>query len=223
MDTPNAVSPRPHRPVLAAIGGLLAAAGALFLPAIVSAVRGSSPDMSPEMDLFSDVLAVTLFGVAPLAFGLWLLYLGAPSLPGRMRAGAAALASARSWSAIVGRLAASSLGRALLMLVGVAIAALLMPAGTRGLPVFLALMIYSIKEPMQNAYRPRWWASTIKSVAGWFLLFMAAGAISEVDKMGDGTMIFLAPFMVFPALIALSALIRLVRWYRSRDATASLG
>jgi hypothetical protein len=214
-------APARTRPVVAAIGAALACIGAFLLPFVISAALGPTSDTTAGINAFAGVIVVGLGGVGPLALGLWLLYIGAPTLPAKLRASLASAGTRAFWRRVGTKLASSPLGRAALAFAAAGIGAMLLPARSGWFAVFVVLMIYSVADPAINALRPRWWIATAQSVVGWFVLFMMGGAFSEADRLGESAMVFLAPVMLYPIALGISGLIRLVRWSSGRVPAAS--
>jgi hypothetical protein len=212
---PGPAATRRARPVVATLGAILAAAGAFLLPFLVYAAKTTDTDSTPAIDFVSDIIVVW-FGLVPLGLGLWLLYIGAPALPSVLRARASSLATRDLWLRVGGWLLSSSIGRAVAATIVTVGAALMLPRGTRWLGAFAAITGYSVVDPVMNAFRPAWWLHTAQSVAGWVVLLIACGAISEIDKLGEGSMVFLAPVMLYPMALGLSGLVRLTRWLMDR-------
>src|SRR5262245_19197229 len=92
--TVAAPATRRSRPVMAAAGAAIAAAGGIFTIALI-ATAGES-DLSIGASAFASGVLILISG-SVLAGGLYLVYLGAPSLPGRLRAAGAASLSWECW------------------------------------------------------------------------------------------------------------------------------
>jgi hypothetical protein len=88
-------------------------------------------------------------------------------------------------------------------------------AGPIGLTAFFALTAYSILDPLVFAgQRGRWLGLAGRSIAGFVLLFVActpAGA-----ALGEGGMIFLFPFLVYPPALVVGGVLRLILNLRAR-------
>jgi hypothetical protein len=211
--TTVAPAARRTRPLVAALGAILAAGGAFILPFLVYAAKTTDTDSTAGIDFVSDIILVW-FGLVPLGLGLWLLYIGAPALAPALRARAAALASRDFWQRAWTWARSWSIGRTVLAAVVTIAAALVLPRGTRWLAAFAALMSYSVADPLLNAFRPRWWIHTAQSLAGWLVLFVMSAVLAEIDHAGEGGMLFIAPVMLYPAAIGLGGLLRFAQWLR---------
>lgn len=203
---------RRTRPLLAWVGAILALGGAFLLPFLVAAARTTDPSEIPGVDAVAGVIVVGMFGVAPLGLGLWLLYAGVPTLPARLRSAASKSATTGFWLAVWTWLIGSSLGRTTLGAMVVVAGAIVLPRGARWAGAFAAITAYSVLDPLVNAFRPRWWVHTVQSLAGWIVLFMFCGGISEADRLGEDAMVFLFPVMLYPGALGLSGVLRLMRW-----------
>jgi hypothetical protein len=74
----------------------------------------------------------------------------------------------------------------------------------------LALLIFSLIDPLMNVGRPSWWRGTFGSALGWFVLYIVlAPMIDVLSDDPDATIGFVLPFAAFPLMVALSGVLRL--------------
>jgi hypothetical protein len=88
---------------------------------------------------------------------------------------------------------------------------LILLAGDDGFQVALwALCLYPILDVPRILGCSSWWRGAILSFTGWFSLFVALPAtVSVVRPLDAGSLVFLLPFMMYPAALAISGLVRL--------------
>ena len=87
-------------------------------------------------------------------------------------------------------------------------------------PALLAMCIFSCASAWTSTLQQRWGLYAALSVLGWCALFLGLAATSEAiapGGFGEGAMVFLLPMQVFPALLIVSGIVRLVRGYRPRQ------
>ena len=86
----------------------------------------------------------------------------------------------------------------------------------------LALSVYSIVAPVSLLWTRRFWRSALASAGIWLLLFWALSAGSEAlnGPLRDDAMVFLLPFMIFPAALGI---VTIAHWVRRPAAPPSGG
>ena len=78
------------------------------------------------------------------------------------------------------------------------------------LVALVALCGFAVLDPVLNVTRRSWWGGALLSIIVWIVLLSAlAGAADSLQHLGDDTMIFLVPFMVYPVALGVSGLLRL--------------
>lgn len=98
---------------------------------------------------------------------------------------------------------------------GVAIALVTIPliaiTGEAGVFVALAaLCLYPILDVPRTLARPSWWRAAIVSAIVWVVVFVTVVGIADsVGHLGEGTLAFLLPFMLYPMALGLAGLVRL--------------
>jgi hypothetical protein len=176
------------------IGGLVCAAGVtlvvVFLPLMLT-IAGAA--------LFQDGVFAMAFvlaaGLVPVGIGAGLAHLGRPGFWRR------SVTAADVWR--------------MPGVAGVALALVTLPlifvAGRVAVFVVLAaLCLYPFLEVPRVLARPSWWRAAAVSVLVWIAVF--AGLVQAVDvlyRLGDDTMIFLVPFLLYPLVLVVSGLTKL--------------
>ena len=163
----------------------------------IRAFAGNLPDAGIGTGLFA-----AFFASAMLA-GAW--FLVRPDLRNLSKA------DLRRWALT------NPLGQAVLLYVAAALFMLPMPK-VAILPGFVAQCAYSVLAPATARKARSWWAHAALSVLGFVLLLGGLAGTAEAltpRGFGEGGMIFLLPMYVFPILLAVSGILRLVR--RSRE------
>jgi len=87
-------------------------------------------------------------------------------------------------------------------------------------PAVLAMCVFSVASAWTIASRRRWWLQALLAMFAFCLLFLALGATSEARVargFGEGAMLFLFPLQLFPVLLAISGIVRLVRGSREGE------
>ncbi|HEV7501995.1 MAG TPA: hypothetical protein VGQ33_18400 [Vicinamibacteria bacterium] len=163
-------------------------------------------------------LAVGLAAVGIGDRALFLRLLAAP--PTYARSAWRVVLEPRLWGR---RFLSTSVGRALLGLLIVAVGGVTAAGPHQGLRVAIAwfvLTAYSALDPIVVALRRGAWLAGIAfSVVGWIPLFVIGAATA--DGMGPDGMIFLLPMMVYPGAIGVSGIVRLIGLTRSRSERAA--
>jgi len=78
------------------------------------------------------------------------------------------------------------------------------------LVAFVALCGFAVLDPALNVTRSSWWWGALASVIVWIvLLSVLVGVADSLQNLGDDTMVFLLPFMVYPIALVVSGLLRL--------------
>lgn len=81
------------------------------------------------------------------------------------------------------------------------------------LPVFAVISAFAIVNPALIAARPHWWVNAVISVPCALLLLALLPATAEGvagKRLGESTMVLLAPVMFYPVALALSGIGRLL-------------
>jgi hypothetical protein len=77
----------------------------------------------------------------------------------------------------------------------------------------MALTIFSLVDPLPMATKPSWWRNAFVSGTVWFVLFLLTNATADiVSDQPDIVIGFILPLLAYPAAMAVSALIRMMRW-----------
>lgn len=158
-------------------------------------------------------------GVVPVGLGVVLVLIADRSLPARMAAGIRSLPPR-----VAHRLSPASLARAvahpfgllaLAWLVGILPVVVGGEAGALISAFGLAAM--GVAQPLLAAFGTRWWFHSALGLVGWAALFVTLGSLPQVEALHEGAMVYLLPFMVYPAALGVSGLLRLVLWLRARQ------
>lgn len=86
------------------------------------------------------------------------------------------------------------------------------------LPGLLAQCAYSVLAPLATMKARRWWAHALLAALGFVLLMVALAGTAEgltPRGFGEAGMVFLLPMYVFPIMLVLSGIVRLVRGPRT--------
>jgi hypothetical protein len=85
------------------------------------------------------------------------------------------------------------------------------------LVALVALCFYPFLDVPRILARPSWWRGAILSALVWFVVFTTlVGIVDSVHHIGDDTMVFLFPFLIYPLVLAVSGFVRLEGRYRGR-------
>jgi hypothetical protein len=172
----------------------------------VSEAKGQS-----AMDNFGAafVLAVLML---PLVLGAFLVHWGEPGIGRRfladLRGGASGLFSP---SGLL-RLTSTAPGHgAVTAAVSLPLMFVFRPAAW--LVALVALCVFAVVDPALNALRPSWWVGAVLSIGTWLILLSGlVGLADNLNRLRESTMVYLLPFMIYPAALLVSGLVRLVRW-----------
>jgi len=200
---------RPRRRWLAVVGLCLASLALLVEAVLVAFAISTARHDAGEAFAIAFFLFVGGFLVA---LGFWIAHVGDPGIGARfVRDIAGNLGTLRSPGAIAALLRTSG-GLALATAV-VAVPLMIVSRAGSGVVGMMAVTMFSVVDPLLNLFRRSWWWGAFVSAGTWFLLFVAFGAVANaMQPMGEGAMIFLLPMMVYPAALALSGVVRLVKW-----------
>jgi hypothetical protein len=81
------------------------------------------------------------------------------------------------------------------------------------LVALVALCVFAVVDPALNALRPSWWVGAVLSIGTWLILLSGlVGLADNLNRLRESTMVYLLPFMIYPAALLVSGLVRLVRW-----------
>ncbi len=81
-------------------------------------------------------------------------------------------------------------------------------------PAVLAVCVFSVTSTLTATLKRRWWVYALLAVLGWCLLFLGLAATSEAIAprgFGEAAMLFLLPMEIFPVLLVVSGIVRLMR------------
>ena len=82
---------------------------------------------------------------------------------------------------------------------------------TAPITAMFGLTVFSAVDPILVLMRNSWWLGAAMSAGTWMMLVLVLVITAQaMQPMGEGSLIFLLPMMVFGGALALSALIRLV-------------
>jgi hypothetical protein len=184
----------------------------------------------PDVGRILGYAMLLLLTWTPPALGLGLVRLGAPGIAARLlrgvgdaaegarrRVAGALTASARPGAvrSRLGRILRTSVG---LGLVTAAVSLVLMYAlqPAAAWIAFAAVTLYALTDAALNTWRRSWWLGAVMSVAVWLPVFgVLTEAADALNHLRESMMVFLLPFMLYPAALALSGLVRLgLRWSR---------
>jgi hypothetical protein len=88
--------------------------------------------------------------------------------------------------------------------------------------VVAALVAYPYLDTPRTLAGRSWWRAALVAVPMWVLVFaVLTGLVETVQPLGEGGMVYLAPFMLFPFALAIAALLRLAYWFDLRPAAAA--
>ena len=104
----------------------------------------------------------------------------------------------------------SPLRRMELALLIAALNFVLAPKQVRWPGILFGWLGYALADPLISSRQRGWWVNIIQSLVGFVVLALTAGFISEVDDLGEASMIFVMPLMVYPFALGASAIIRLL-------------
>ena len=210
----SAAPPVRRKPALVFAGfGLLV----VSLPIWLLVLFGLSKEMPTQKPI--EVLAALLILAAlaaPPALGLWLVQRGEPGIGARflsdLRSGARGLLGAdglrRLFSTSVGLGAATAVASLALMYT-------LRPVAW--LVALVALCGFAVADPALNLWRRSWWLGAVLSIGVWLILLTALASVADnLNQMRESTMVYLLPFMIYPGALALSGILRFVRWSSAR-------
>lgn len=223
MNTP---APARRSPALQLAGVLLVTLGLPFAALVLWALGSTFPGGGGVDVAVGLVVGVVfaLLALAPVALGAWMVERGAP---GAWRSLFTAVLT--FWRPAPGpapRTARESVVRAVRWL-------LTTPAGTCVLlpPIaivppmfwrdgwmvsFLAMIVFAALNPVLCVVHPPWWMRTLVSSVVFWVTMAVVGATRGVIGMREGAMVFLVPFMLQPAMVALSGVVRLALWSYAR-------
>jgi hypothetical protein len=208
----------PRRPLLKGTGIVLILFGLVALGPAIAAARTETRGVGADVEWVVDGAFLFALVVLPIGLGVALVLIGDRDLPSRWAAGV------RSWPArLRRRLEPAALKRAvahpfgllaLAWLVGILPVVVGGEAGALLSAFGLAAM--GVAQPMISGFLDRWWLHNAIGVVGWAALFMTLGALPQVVALRDGAMVYLLPFMAYPAALGVSGLLRGVLWLRAR-------
>jgi hypothetical protein len=160
-------------------------------------------------DWIANLFLFTMSGI-PTALGLWLAHRGEQGIIRRLtRDLATAAASLRS---------PRQLGRSLQTPFGLAAAVfavgvlLMLTAREKALvTAMIMLTIYSIVDPILNLWRRSWWGGALLSGGAWVMLLTLFGLVAEgIARLGEGSLVFLLPMMVFAGTMLASGAVKML-------------
>jgi hypothetical protein len=201
------------RPILAVAGGLVVFV-AIFVLLVIASPTGSR---APESELYVFFLAMIAL---PLIVGRW-IWRGCPGLAEWRWRSLLAIGRLDFWRRAASktyaglalsrpRLLSSPFRRMELALLIAALNFVLAPKHVRWPGIFFGWLGYAFADPLISSRQRGWWLNFILSLVGFLVLALTAGFISEVDDLGEASMIFVMPLMVYPFALGASAIIRLL-------------
>jgi hypothetical protein len=207
----------PRRPLLKGLGIVLILFGLVALGPAIAGARTKTPGVGADVQWVVGGAFVFALVVLPVGLGVVLVLIGDRDLPSRWAAGI------RSWPArLRRRLEPAALQRALASPFGLLALAWLvgilpvLAGGEAGALVSaLGLTAMGVAQPMISAFFDRWWLHSAIGIVGWAALFMTLGGLPQVVALRESAMVYLLPFMVYPAALGVSGLLRLVLWLRA--------
>jgi hypothetical protein len=120
---------------------------------------------------------------------------------------------------VIARILRSSAGlAAAVALASLAPMLLLRPAAT--MIALAATCVFALVDPALNVSRRSWWLGALGSVLVWLVFLAAMAALADGrNHLGEGAMVFLLPFMLYPVALAISGLVRLYCSLRQQPLT----
>jgi len=85
------------------------------------------------------------------------------------------------------------------------------------------LCLYGVANPLMCALGGHWWRDTFVSAVAWIVIFATAGALPGMTVLREGATVFLLPMMIYPTAVAISGIIRLIRFSAARTRAAQPG
>lgn len=209
----------PRRPLLKGLGIFLILFGLVALGPAMAGARTKTPGVSAGVGWVVGAAFLFALFVLPVGLGVVLVLIADRELPARWAAGV------QSWPARVRRrLEPASLGRAVAHPFGllalawlVGILPVLVGGEAGALVSALGLAAMGVAQPMISAFFDRWWFHNAIGIVGWAALFMTLGALPQIAALREGAMVYLLPFMVYPAALGISGLLRGFLWLRGRQ------
>jgi len=191
---------------LAVFGLAIALVGVLIELVAIAAL--ANPPL--DQDAVNGLVLFMLLGAVPVALGLWMAHRGDPGIGRRfLRDIGTNLAQLRQPSNLAAALTTSF---GLAFATG-AVTLVLMFIDRRTAPItaMFGLTVFSAVDPILVLMRNSWWLGASMSAGTWMMLVLVLVITAQaMQPMGEGSLIFLLPMMVFGGALALSALIRLV-------------
>ena len=197
-----------HRRELEVFGLAIALVGVLI--EFVAIASLANPPL--DQDAVAGLVLFMLLGAVPVALGLWMADRGDPGIARRfLRDIGTSLAQLRQPASLAAALTTSF---GLAFATG-AVTLVLMFIDRRRAPItaLVGLTVFSAVDPILVLMRNSWWLGAAMSAGTWMmLLFVLVITAQAMQPMGEGSLVFLLPMMVFGGALALSALIRLVMY-----------
>jgi hypothetical protein len=207
--------PQPRRhPILAVVGG----AFVCFVTLVLLVLFSPTDRRVSAVQFYAFLIAAVAL---PIVIGSWLLRVGWSAFSGWRLRNLLAVRRGEFWRrAATTTYAALRLTRPRLMtspfrrlelalLIG-GVEFVLAPKHLRWIGVLLGWTGYTLADPLISSRRPHWWINLLKSIAGCLILFLTAGIVTEVDDLGDASMVFILPLLIYPFTLGASAIIRLL-------------
>lgn len=204
----ESVPPQRTRRTWLAMLGLAIALGVFLVDAVI--VLGAFSDDSLSQGANRVILVlVLLFSAVPLLGGLRLAHVGDPGMGRRFITDLGARVGQLRRPVVLVR---TSAGLAFVTAI-VSVPAMIIWRDAAPFIGSLALTIFSLIDPLANIRQRSWWVGAFVSAASWFVLFLVTAATTDIlSDQPDIVMVFLLPLMAYPAAMALSGLIRFLRW-----------
>ena len=193
---------------LAVFGLAIALVGVLIELVAIAAL--ANPPL--DQDAVNGLVLFMLLGAVPVALGLWMAHRGDPGIGRRFLRDI--------WTNLAQLRQPSNLAAALTTSFGLAFATgavtlVIMFIDRRTAPItaMFGLTVFSAVDPILVLMRNSWWLGASMSAGTWMMLVLVLVITAQaMQPMGEGSLIFLLPMMVFGGVLALSALIRLVMY-----------
>ena len=191
---------------LAVFGLAIALVGVLIELVAIAAL--ANPPL--DQDAVAGLVLFMLLGAVPVALGLWMAHRGDPGIGRRyLRDIGTNLAQLRQPSNLAAALT-TSFGLAFAT-GSVTLVLMFIDRRTAPITAMFGLTVFSAVDPILVLMRNSWWLGAAMSVGTWMMLVLVLVITAQaMQPMGEGSLIFLLPMMVFGGALALSALIRLV-------------
>ena len=87
-----------------------------------------------------------------------------------------------------------------------------------GLIVLAALLLYPFLDAPRTLWSRSWWLAALIALPVWLIVFALLMVVSEtVAPLGEASMAFMLPFMLYPFALTIAGLVRLEGWINGRS------